>query len=91
MILIKLLIRTKYLSYRENTENISKYVYIYIYIMHDIFPNAKNPCRENFYSAKREQFICAENPCFTVTHWSRTLFCPTSPWAALFWPVSDIL
>ena len=34
--------------------------------MHDICPFAKNPCRENRYSAKREQFMCAKNPCFTV-------------------------
>ena len=43
------------------------YIYIiYIYIMHDICPIAKNPCRENLYSAKRKQFMCAKNPCFTV-------------------------
>ena len=31
--------------------------------MHDICPFAKNPCRENLYSAKREQFMCTKNPC----------------------------
>ena len=34
--------------------------------MHDICPFSKNPSRENLYSAKREQFMCAKNPCFTV-------------------------
>ena len=34
--------------------------------MHDNCPFAKNPCRENLYSAKREQFMSAKNPCFTV-------------------------
>ena len=29
-------------------------------------PFEKNPCRENLYSAKCEQFMCAKNPCFTV-------------------------
>jgi len=27
---------------------------------------AKNPCRENLYSAKREQFMRTKNPCFTI-------------------------
>ena len=34
--------------------------------MHDICSFVKNPCRENLYSAKCEQFMCAKNPCFTV-------------------------
>ena len=36
--------------------------------MHDICPFAKNPCRENLYSAKREQFICAKNSCLTYMY-----------------------
>ena len=31
-----------------------------------IFVLKKNPCRENLYLAKREQFMCVKNPCFTV-------------------------
>ena len=34
--------------------------------MHDICPFAKNPCRENIFSPKHKQFMCAKNPCFTV-------------------------
>ena len=51
------------------TRNIhdSKLFIPYIDIMHDICPIAKNPCRKNFYSAKREQLMCAKNPCFTVS------------------------
>ena len=37
--------------------------------MHAICPFVKNPCRENLYSAKREQFMCAKYPCFTRAYW----------------------
>ena len=38
--------------------------------MHDICPFAKNPCRGNLNSAKRKQFTCAKNLCFTVNQYS---------------------
>ena len=42
--------------------------------MHDICTFAKNPCGENLYSAKREQFMCVKNPCFAVVNLNMEIY-----------------